>query len=237
METKFLEDAGLTPKEADVYLALISLKSASIFELMGKAKVSRKSIYEILQKLLDKGLASYTIKDNKKRFNAANPERLIEILKEKEANLQTILPEILAKYKESKETVMVEVFTGKEGMETLSNNILKVGKPFCVLANEGRIFEVLKHHMPQFLMKKVKLNVKSRQIYSESVRGKFQIPLSEIRYVPKEYANSPLSVAVYGDHVNMLMLSETLLGIHVQSREIAQSFMNYFNVMWAIGKK
>lgn len=237
MDTKFLEDVGFTSKEADVYLALIGLKSASIFEIMNRANVSRKSIYEILRKLLDKGLVSYTIKDNKKRFNATNPERLIEILKEKEANLQTILPEILEKYGKSKETTTVEVFAGKKGMETLSNNILNVGKPAYIMANEGKIFEVLEHYMPQFMMKRLKLKIQSYAIYSESIRPVPNVPLREVRYVPKEYANSPLSVAIYGDHVNMLILSETPLGIHIQSREIAQSFMGYFNLMWAIGKK
>ena len=92
MDRKILEDIGLTPKEVDVYLALISLDAASISEIRNKANVSRKSIYEILQKLLDKGLVSYIVKDNKKQYMAATPERFIELLKEKEANLETILP-------------------------------------------------------------------------------------------------------------------------------------------------
>ncbi|MCK4808626.1 MAG: hypothetical protein KAS90_03330 [Candidatus Aenigmarchaeota archaeon] len=70
---------------------MLRAKYASIAQLIINAKVSRKSIYEILDKLLDKGLISYTIRDNKKQFTAANPLRLLDIIKEKQSNLETLL--------------------------------------------------------------------------------------------------------------------------------------------------
>ena len=87
MELKRLEALGLTPKEVDVYIALLGAESASISKLMADANVSRKSIYEILQKLLDKGLVKYTIQDNKKKFAAVSPERFLDILKEKQRSI------------------------------------------------------------------------------------------------------------------------------------------------------
>ncbi|MEA2004350.1 MAG: helix-turn-helix domain-containing protein, partial [archaeon] len=227
-----------TPKEIDVYLALLKINSSSIAEIMSRANVSRKSIYEILQKLLDKGLVSYTIKDNRKQFNAASPERFIEILKEKEANLETILPELLKKHQKSTEEIKVEVFIGTEGMKTATNIILKEKKKFYVLANEGRIFEFLKYYMPQFQQKALKLGIRGDVIYSESARDKKLLTPAEnnIRYVSDKY-NSPMSIAMYGNNVNILIYSENNpIAIHLKSKDIAQSFMNYFNLMWNIGK-
>lgn len=80
-------------------MALLGTEPTSITQLMTNAKVSRKSIYEILNKLLDKELISYTIKDNKKQYNAMNPERLLEIQKEKQTRIEDRLPELLQKYK------------------------------------------------------------------------------------------------------------------------------------------
>lgn len=236
MDTKLLEEVGFTPKEIDVYIALLSLKASSIFELMNRAKVSRKSIYEILQKLLDKGLASYTIKDGRKKYQAASPERLIEILKEKEENVQTILPELLKRYKEMEEETKVELFMGKNGMKAVMNGILKEGKPMHVLAGEGKIHEFLKYYMPQFFKRRVKLKINAKMVYNESVRGKFSIPLAEIRYIQEKYS-SPLSKAIYGNNVSIFIFSETPLVIHIKSKEVAKSFMNYFNLMWKIAKK
>lgn len=75
-------------------------------------------------------------------------------------------------------------------------------------------------------------------IYNESARKKeLKIPLAEIRYVQDKYA-SPLSIAIYGDNINILIFNQdNPLAIHIKSREIAQSFMNYFNLMWAVGKE
>lgn len=237
MDTKFLEDLGLSPKEVDVYLALLTLESATIFEIKNKAKVSRMSIYEILQKLLDKGLISFTIKDGKKHYQAANPERLRELIKEKEATLETLLPELLSKYKELKSKTNIEVFVGKEGMKTVTNNILKVGKPIYVMDGEGKIFDFLKYYLPQFIEKRAKSGISAKVIYCESFRkNKWKAPITETRYVSEEYA-SPTSITIYEDNVNLLIFSENPIAIHIQSREVAKSYINYFNLMWKMGKK
>lgn len=244
MNTKLLEELGFTAKETDVYLALLNLKRASIFEIMGRANVSRKRIYEILQKLLNKGLISYTTENNKKLFQAASPERLLDvlqeqevILKEKETEMRSLLPELLARYNENKSEINIEVFVGKDGVRTMANNIIKVGKPVYILSGDGKIWDLLKYYMPQFTKSREKMKIRLKMVYNESVRAKNrQLPLAEIRYAPEKY-NIPMAIAVYGDNVNQLISSESLIGIHIQSKEVAQLFMNYFNLMWKIAKK
>ncbi|MCK5474054.1 MAG: hypothetical protein KAI53_01495 [Candidatus Aenigmarchaeota archaeon] len=236
MDRKILQDTGLTPKEVDVYLALISLDSASMADIINKAKVSRKSIYEILQKLLDKGFVSYTIKDNKKQYMAATPERFIEILKEKEANLETILPELLRKHNESEEEISAKVFIGKDGIKTVINSQL-TAKKIYVIAGNGEVFDYLRYFMPQFLKKRAGLKIKATILFNENVREKkLNIPLAEIRYLPREYT-TPLTTAIYGDNINFTIYSNNPLAIKIKSKEIAHSFMNYFNLMWSIAKK
>lgn len=237
MDKKFLEELGLTPKEAEVYLALLGMESATIFEIKNRAKVSRMSIYEILHKLLDKGLISFTTRDGKKQYQAANPERLTDILKEKETKLRDMLPELLKKYSESSEQTRIETFIGKEGMKTAMNIILKVRKPVCVLSGDEKIFDFLKYFMPQFLKGRAKLMIAAKIISDKSAKErKLKLPLSEVRYAPEEYG-SPVDVAIYGDNVNLLIFTENPIAIHMQGKEIAQSFMNYFNLMWKIAKK
>jgi len=237
MDTKFLEEIGLTPKEANVYIALLGVRSASIFEVMNKAHVSRQRIYELLQSLLEKGLISFTIRDNKKQFTAISPERLIEIEKERETNLRSILPELLNKYNENKEDTQMEMFLGKEGMKTLLGISQKVGAPVYILSGEGEIFETLKYFMPNFFEKRAEKGIPTKMVYCETARKtKLKLPLTEIRYVPNEYY-SPISIAIYGNNVNFIVYSENPLGIHIQSKEIAQSFMNYFNLMWSLARK
>jgi len=237
MDTSILSEMGLAQKEIDVYLTLISLKSATISEIISKAKVSRQSVYEIVQKLLDKGLISFVARDGKKQYIVTNPERLRDIQKEKLELLDKLLPELLSKYRENKEETNVEVFAGKEGMKAMTDNIWKVGKPTYVISNDAKIFEVLKYYMPQFMQKRAKLGIKMRAVYSEKARvKKIDGELFEIRYVPEQHS-IPISIAIYGDNSNIIVYSENPVAMHIENKEVAQSFMQYFNLMWSLGKK
>ncbi|MCK5474286.1 MAG: hypothetical protein KAI53_02675 [Candidatus Aenigmarchaeota archaeon] len=239
MDKKILQDVGLTPKELDVYMVLLESDFESIANIMTKAKISRKSIYEILDKLLDKGLVSYTIKDNKKQFSAVTPERFLDILKEKEQNVQNLLPVLLKKYSQSKEETIVRVFLGKEGMKTASQNLLKEKKNFYVIANEGKIFDFLKYYMPQFQKNAKKNGMIGDVIYSESARDKKLLTpkQNKIRYSPDKYT-TPMSTVVYGENINILIFSEdNPITIHIKNKHVANSFKTYFNLMWAISKE
>lgn len=245
MNTKILEEVGFTPKEIEVYLVILGLKTSSIFEIMSKANVSRQSIYEILQKLLNKGLISYITKDRKKQYYATDPERITDVireqeilLKEKKASLQTLLPELLKRYRQNKEETKFEIFVGKEGMKTVNNNLLKVGKEVFILSNEGKIYDFLRYYMPSFIKKRAELNIPIKIVFGECVRKrKIKFHLLDIKYISDKY-NSPISLAIYGDHVNILIFSEhNPLAIHIKSKEISDSFMNYFNIMWKMAKE
>ena len=63
MNAKILENIGLTDGEIKVYLALIKLGSSTSGPITDKSGVSRSKIYNILERLIQKGLVSYTIKE------------------------------------------------------------------------------------------------------------------------------------------------------------------------------
>ncbi|MFH1455442.1 MAG: helix-turn-helix domain-containing protein, partial [archaeon] len=70
MNEKLLEEIGLTKGEVKVYLTLLKLGSTTTGKIIDEAQISSGKIYEILDKLIKKGLASYIIKDKTKYFSA-----------------------------------------------------------------------------------------------------------------------------------------------------------------------
>ena len=70
MKKSLLEDIGLTRSEINVYLALLELGSSTTGKIIDKAKVSSSKIYEVLDKLIQKGLVSFIIKSGIKYFQA-----------------------------------------------------------------------------------------------------------------------------------------------------------------------
>ena len=64
MNTKILEEVGLTGNEIKVYLALLELGSVTAGDILKKIELHRGAVYDTLDKLIDKGLVSYFIKNN-----------------------------------------------------------------------------------------------------------------------------------------------------------------------------
>ena len=86
-EINILTEIGLTKGQAKVYLALISLGQSSTGQIVKEAKVARSKVYEMLDKLIEKGLVNYVIKENTKYFDASNPSQISKYLKEKKLEL------------------------------------------------------------------------------------------------------------------------------------------------------
>jgi len=117
MDTKPLEKIGLTKSEIRVYLALLKLGQTTAGPIVDEAKVTRSKIYDILERLKNKGLVSYITKESTKYFSAADPKSLLDYLEEKEKEIQDdkesvkeILPELLLQQTLVEKKKIAEIF-------------------------------------------------------------------------------------------------------------------------------
>ncbi|MEK6868392.1 MAG: helix-turn-helix domain-containing protein, partial [Nanoarchaeota archaeon] len=84
MNVEILEAIGMTKAEIKVYFALLERGSSTTGPIVEKSGVSSSKIYEILEKLMQKGLASFVVEAGMKYYEAAKPSRLLDYMKEKE---------------------------------------------------------------------------------------------------------------------------------------------------------
>ena len=82
-----LKKVGLTEQEARIYLTLLKLKESRTGQLCKEAKIASSNIYNLLDSLIKKGLASYKLQNNIKIFMPASPETLNELFLEKQKKL------------------------------------------------------------------------------------------------------------------------------------------------------
>ncbi|MFH1211984.1 MAG: helix-turn-helix domain-containing protein, partial [Candidatus Woesearchaeota archaeon] len=68
MENAVLREIGLSKNECRVYLSLIKLGSGTVQEISKKSNVHRANVYDVLNKLMEKGLVSYIIKKGKRLY-------------------------------------------------------------------------------------------------------------------------------------------------------------------------
>ena len=83
-----LTNLGLTHGEAKVYLAMIQFGPSRIGKIVDISGVSQSKIYNVLDRLILKGLASYNIQENIKHFQALEPSRLHEYIQKKEDEIK-----------------------------------------------------------------------------------------------------------------------------------------------------
>ena len=83
-----LMELGLTNGEAKVYLSLLKLGYSKVGSIVKDCRVSYSKVYDVLERLILKGLVSYVLIGNIKHFNAVEPYRLQDYIQKKEEKIK-----------------------------------------------------------------------------------------------------------------------------------------------------
>jgi len=234
METKTLIELGLTKNESEVYLTLLELGPSLAGQISRKTGIHRRNIYDITERLIKKGLIGYIVKNNRKLFEAANPERLKEILSAKQQALEEDLPNLNLLYKKTKEKQETNFYKGIEGLKTVfQDQLSEKNKEILILGASSSASEVLPFYFKWYDKDRIKNKIKVRIIASDKLK---KIPLSEIKYLPAKYAN-PLAINIYGNKVAIILWGKSPIAIVIKQQEIADSYKKYFELMWKIARK
>lgn len=233
-----LKKIGLTTNETKVYLALIDLGTSLAGNIARKARLHRRQTYDALHRLIGKGLASYTIKLGKKHFRPVDPERILDIAKEREMEIQSVIPEILEKFKKTESKVHAEIYEGTEGLKSVMELILKEKKEWYTIGSTGKGPVVLPFYLEQFARKRVKLGIKRKVLLVDSKEGRAyykvlkQQGLVKIKFLPKEI-QQPQTIWVFDNKVAIILVSvECPVVFLIDNKEIADFYKEYFNLLW-----
>jgi sugar-specific transcriptional regulator TrmB len=228
-----LEKFGLNDNEIKVYTACLQIGSSSVTRISEKAEIYRTLTYEILKSLTEKGLVSSVVKNKKKYFEAASPNQLKALLKEKEKLIDGVLPELTAMQKViGVKKPTITMYEGKAGIKAILEDLLATGKDFVAYSSAQNLAKLLKYYLPHFLERRVKKGLKCKLILNSKpleMRG------TEYRIIPHEFT---MVSYVYGDKVALITLvEEEPIGVIIENKIIAQNQMIAFELMWQAAKK
>src|SRR3989344_2989798 len=100
MREEIFESIGLIPNEAKIYEALVEKGESSISDIAVAAKIHRRNAYDAIQRLINKGLCFQIFSTTENRYNAVDPDKLTEILAEKQEQLLSAIPIFKKKFSE-----------------------------------------------------------------------------------------------------------------------------------------
>jgi len=242
-----LQSLGLTPKEIEVYLVTLELGTQPASVLARKVKIQRNTTRFILDKLVDKGWIRKATKANTQLYSPESPKRLISMLGRKKAEVdesydqkialvQKALEELQAHYHPQSTRPKVSYYEGKEGVISMYEGTLKSSEPIRSLGCYDVMRSVFSDYFKSHHARRLKENILVRRIHPDTPQGIAKSKLDkeelrESRLIPhKSYYFTP-EILAYDN--NFLMVSwKELLGIHIESKEIAEAYKVIFELAW-----
>lgn len=245
MQTELLEDIGLTKSEIKVYFALLELGSSSTGKIIDKSKVASSKIYEILDRLIQKGLVSYIIEAGTKHFEAADPKRILDYVNEKEEkinqqkrDLDNLIPQLELKKKLSQYQSKAAIFKGIKGAETAFADILKTmekGEEYYVMGATSptpTFGRFIRHYHERRSKKGIKVKLLFSEQGKEWAERIKDLPFTEIKFAPSQlFASSFISI-----YKNKMLITvstqKDIILFRIDNKEIADSFRSQFELLW-----
>ncbi len=250
MEMEFLERIGMTRNESIVYITLLRFGTTTTGEILKHAGLNSGKIYEILERLKSKGLASESVINNVRNFTAADPKQLLdwidrkksdlekenEIIKSKLPDLNKIRDHALGNYK-----FRAVVYTGYDGIKSAVYEALNSMKPveeLLVIGATAKKSERFNKFWLDVSRYRIKRKIIGKHIFSESGSdyiNKFRkMTYTQVRVLEEI---TPSAIDVFGeDKVLIFNYEEPSTCIFIYNRNIAKSFTSFFYNLWKIAK-
>ena len=248
MNEQLLEEIGLTKGEIKVYLSLLKLGETTTGKIIENAEISSGKIYEILDKLLKKGLVGYIIKEKTKYFSASSPNRILDYLhekeksiKEKEQEIIKELPLLLNIEKASKKSDETRLFKGFKGIQTAIFEALNDLKAKDEVLAMGIVSYKKEHYnllWQRWHKERVKKKINCRAIFSDKNTDYYKVfKKMKIAEVKVLHGVTPSAIDIMKESVLIFSYGEEPSCLSIKNKEIAQSFKTFFETLWRIAKK
>lgn len=119
---------GLEEEEARIYLYLLGHKDSPAYVIAKDVSIPRTTVYKILERLEKRSFISSWLKNGTKHFSAENPESLVREIKNKESQINSILPDLKNLFSLSSIHPSSKVYLGKDGCKQAFEIVLDVIK-------------------------------------------------------------------------------------------------------------
>lgn len=234
-----LRSYGLSEKEINIYLTCLKLGDSTTNRLSELSSIRRSTVYEVLESLKKKGLITSFRKEKKSYFTAIRPAGLLNLLKEKERQIQAILPELNQISSSIKEKPKVEMFEGSIGIKNALQEMLNYKEIFVYGASVVGD-QVLGSYTANFAKKRVEKKVRMKAILEKNVPKhmieKDVAAITEIRILPflKNHNNVYF---LYGNKMAVVTLDQELTALRITNNVLVESQKKLFSFMWNNAKK
>lgn len=228
-----LNDAGLTENEENVYTALVELGPSLAGKISRKTGLHRRTVYDVTETLIEKGLIGYMLENNRRVFSAVDPQRIIDVIEQKKHSIMPLIDSLKQKFNTSKKKEQTNFYRGKNGLKMVFESQLEYPE-ILILGATRDTYNAMPYYFKWFNERRKQKKVKIRVITSDrTIQPRI---LAETKYLANKYAN-PMVINIYGNCVAMILWGKKPFVIVIEQEEFALGYRKYFELLWKIAKK
>ena len=235
MKEQVLESIGLSKNETKIFLALLDIGQTTAGKITEKSGVHRTNVYDAVERLIEKGLVSYIIKNKIKYFEATDPSNLMNLIKEKEVQLKEIMPQLKLSTKLANKKGEAKIYEGVPAFMNILHSFLKYKEPILSYGIPKTAPEMLKTSIPHFhkarIAKKIQMNVIYNFDAQDRINKVNKISYTDARFIDDKF-RSLVSTNICGDEVVLALWTKPIIIIQIKNKQIADAYKHYFEFMW-----
>ncbi|MBS3086488.1 hypothetical protein J4422_02195 [Candidatus Pacearchaeota archaeon] len=234
-----LRKIGLSEGEIKVYMALLNLGASPVNRIHEKTGIERRNIYDILNKLVERGLVSYITENKRKSYGISHPNKIVGYIEEKKHDLEKSkqevskdIPYLIEKFNSKKVEINAEVYRGDEGIKAVWEDMLNYKEIHWI--GSGRY---VPKRFPYFFDNWNRRRIKKKIRFINLIRYELKkevkpLALEKLKFLPKEFSGNPTVICTYGNKVVNFLYGENLFAFLIESKELADNYRKYHKYLW-----
>lgn len=238
-----LNKLGLNENEAKTYFSALSLGPTTILNIAKEANIKRTTVYSAVESLKQKGLMYLEVKGWKKLYVAENPEKLMSLLKQRQAEFKEVLPEFSALYKLENQGSTIKYYEGVEGVKSVYEELLKDIGPnedYLIISDSEKWVNIDPEYFEKFLKRRAKLaetlKFKTRLLsqksdYSERLKKFNKNYGMEVKLLPPQ-SSLITNLVVIPKRTVIHQLTPPIFAITIENKSIIQMHKEFFELIW-----
>lgn len=234
---------GLEPRDKIVYETLYKLDKVSLRAIAQSTGMNRGTVYEIIKKLTNLGLVTFTQSGERRHYSAASPEMFLALIRERRDQLHQLegAAEEYIKSLEAREPLpgagyFASFYEGEEGVAAILRDVLQTvrnleKKEYCVFSSE-RASRVIYNRFKSFSRQRVKQGIFVRVISDRQPTEK--VVMAERRLLPAAPQSLNGYTLVYGDKTALVSVGDAnmLSAVVITDAGVANMQRLVFEQLW-----
>lgn len=235
---KKLKQLDFTENMAKVYIALAKLGQARSRDVIKETGLHRNIVYNNLDKLVDRDLTTKKKQDKVNVYQALDPNRIIQKIKQKEKVAENAVEEINDIRKKDKQEIRI-----REGEREVKETLFEIAKNlkeesiWKVLGANNKWNNILSESEQKRLLELQKNKKFTKKIIAphknstlKETKEKLK-ELIQIKTTPEITSNST-EINILKDKIISIILVEPYTVIEIENKEFVDSYHNHFELLW-----